>query len=67
MITFAKKRKQAHIADKMRKCHLRWFGHVSHQPPDAPVCSCETMLGGGVKKGLGEPKIIWKKIFLKDL
>lgn len=33
----------AHIENKMRNCHLRWFGHVLHRPPDAPVCRCEPM------------------------
>lgn len=33
----------AHIENKMRNYHLRWFGHVLHQPLDAPVCRCEPM------------------------
>ena len=28
----------ASIKEKMRKNHLRCFGHVRHRPTDAPVC-----------------------------
>lgn len=47
------------IEDNMREYHLKLFGHVlhRHQPTDAPVNRCGTMVRGGVKMIRDRPKI----------
>lgn len=51
----------------MFESHLRWFGHVLHQPTNAPVCKYETMVIVSVKEISGRPKITWEGIVSKDL
>lgn len=40
----------AHINDKMKEGHVRWFCHVLCRPLDVAVCTYENMVIEGVKK-----------------
>lgn len=44
---------------------LRLFDHVLHQPPDASIFRCDTMVSKGIKKGQRRPKITWKRVIRK--
>ena len=43
------------IEDKMRECHLRWFGHVQRRPIDAPIRKSEMLDLGQLVKCKGRP------------
>jgi hypothetical protein len=45
------------IDEKMRECHLRWFGHVQGREINASVRKSELIQVEGTKEGRGRPKI----------
>ena len=57
----------ASIEEKMRKNHLRWFGHVRRRPIDAPVQLVERINLGQVKRAQGRPKKTWMGIIRQVL
>ena len=57
----------APIGDKLRENRLRWFGHVSRRPIDAPVRKVEMININGSRKGRGRPKKSLKEVIKNDL
>ena len=58
----------ASISDKIKKTHLRWFGHIQCRPLTMPVRKSSYMQVDGPPRGRRRPKKTWMevvKIYLK--
>ena len=55
------------IEDKMRKCCLRWFGHVQRRSKDAPVRRSDMLDIGELIRGRGRPLKMWRQVIQKDM
>lgn len=55
------------IEDKMRENRLRWFGHVSRRPSEAPVRRLEGWQGEKKMRGRGRPKQTWLRVVESDM
>ena len=57
----------APIEEKLVQHRLRWFGHIQHRPPEAPVHSRRLKHAGNVKRGRGRPNLTWEESVKRDL
>ena len=57
----------APIEEKLVQHHLRWFGHIQHRHPEAPVHSGQLKRADNVKRGRGRPNLTWEETVKSDL
>ena len=57
----------ASTEEKLVQHRLRWFGHIQHRPPEAPVHSRRLKHAGNVKRGRGRPNLTWEESVKRDL
>ncbi|EMS49379.1 Retrovirus-related Pol polyprotein LINE-1 [Triticum urartu] len=57
----------APIEEKLVQHRLRWFGHIQHRPPEAPVHSGRLKRAENVKRGRGRPNLTWEESVKRDL
>jgi hypothetical protein len=55
------------IAKKLVRYHLRWFGHIQHKSPDAPVHSGWLKHADNVKICQSRPNLTWEESLRREL
>jgi hypothetical protein len=55
------------IEEKFIEHWLRWFGHVHHRHPEAPVHKGIVRRDNNVKRGRGRPNLSWDEAIKRDL
>ncbi len=56
-----------HILKIKWEGHLKWFDHVQYREWNVLIQKCDKLVGKGMRRGRGRPKMMWKNIVSKDL